>query len=159
MNQAPRSASRAVALLGAVAAAALLVACEKKTTTVDTSPTGTTSTTTTTSTMPASSPSMSSSTMSSSGSTTVDSAAAGASNAMSTAGSAIGDAAITAKVKTALLADSDVKGLQIEVDTKDGAVLLTGTADNESNIGKATTLARAIDGVKSVENKVVKTTK
>lgn len=162
MNHAPRSASRAVAVLGAVAAAALLVACEKKTTTVDTtSPSGTTSMTTTTSTMPASSPSMSSttSTMGSTTSSMADSAASGAAGAMATAGDAIGDAAITAKVKTALLADPDVKGLQIEVDTKNGAVLLTGTADNESNVAKATTLAQGIDGVKSVENKVVKTTK
>lgn len=158
MNHAPRSAPRALAVLGAVAAAALLVACEKKTTTVQTTPSGSTSTSTTT--MPASSPSMSSTTSSTSTTSAMgDSAASNAAGAMNTAGNAIGDAAITAKVKTALLADPDVKGLQIEVDTKDGAVLLTGTADNESNAAKATTIARGIDGVKSVENKVVKTSK
>jgi hyperosmotically inducible protein len=151
LNHAPRSV---VAVLGAVAAAALLVACEKKTTTVET-PMGTTSTTTTTTA--ASTPSMSS--MSASASAMAGNAASATSGAMTTAADAIGDAAITAKVKTALLADPDVKGLQIEVDTKDGAVLLTGTADNESNATKAATLARGIEGVKSVENKVVKTAK
>jgi osmotically-inducible protein OsmY len=150
LNHAPRF----VAVLGAVATAALLVACEKKTTTVET-PTG--STTTTTTTTPAATPSMSS--MGASASAMADSAATSASGAMTNAAGAIGDAAITAKVKTALLADPDVKGLQIEVDTKDGAVLLTGTADNESNAAKATTIARGIEGVKSVDNKVVKTAK
>ena len=147
MNHAPRSV---VAVLGAVAAAALLVACEKKTTTVDTPMGSSTTTTTTTPAAP---------TMSASASAMADNAAAATSGAMGTAANAIGDAAITAKVKTALLADADVKGLQIEVDTKDGAVLLTGTADNESNAAKATTLARGVEGVKSVENKIVKTAK
>lgn len=150
MNQAPRF----VAVLGAVAAAALLVACEKKTTTVEsTTPSGSTTTTTVTT------PTPSTSAMSASASAMADSAATAASGAMTNAGAAIGDAAITAKVKTALLADPDVKGLQIEVDTKDGAVLLTGTADNESNVAKAATIAQGIEGVKSVDNKVVKTNK
>jgi hyperosmotically inducible protein len=73
---------------------------------------------------------------------------------MSNAGDAAGDAAVTAKVKTALLADTDVKGLQIDVDTRNGVVTLNGTADNQANMTKAQTIARNIDGVKSVENKL-----
>jgi hyperosmotically inducible protein len=73
---------------------------------------------------------------------------------MSNAGDAAGDAAVTAKVKTALLADADVKGLQIDVDTRNGVVTLNGTADNQANMTKAQTIARNIDGVKSVENKL-----
>ena len=155
MNHA--SKPRALTVLSVAAAAALLVACERKTTTVETPAGSTTTTTTSTTTMAPASAAVSS--MAASASAMADTAASATGNAIATAGAAIGDAAITAKVKTALLADPDVKGLQIEVDTKDGAVLLTGTADNESNIGKATTIARGIEGVKSVENKVVKTNK
>jgi hyperosmotically inducible protein len=73
---------------------------------------------------------------------------------MTKAGDAISDSAVTGKVKTALLADPDVKGLKIDVETKDGVVTLNGTADNSANSSKATTVARGIEGVKSVENKL-----
>ena len=46
-----------------------------------------------------------------------------------------------------------------EVDAGGRRVLLTGTADNESNVAKAATIAQGIEGVKSVDNKVVKTNK
>ena len=77
-----------------------------------------------------------------------------ASQAMTNAGDAMGDAAITAKVKTALLADPDVKGLRVDVDTKDGVVTLTGNADNKTNLDRAAVVAKGIDGVKSVDNKL-----
>jgi hyperosmotically inducible protein len=70
------------------------------------------------------------------------------------AGEVVGDAAITAKVKSALLADPDVKGLRIDVDTRNGVVTLNGTADQRANVDKATSIARGIDGVKSVQNRL-----
>jgi osmotically-inducible protein OsmY len=70
------------------------------------------------------------------------------------AGDAIGDAAITAKVKTAFMADPDVKALQIDVDTKDGVVALKGSVDGRTNVDKAVQIARGIDGVKSVDNQL-----
>ncbi len=75
-------------------------------------------------------------------------------SAMSKAGDATVDAAITGKVKTKLLADPDVKGLAIDVDTKDGVVTLNGTADKAGNADKAVSIAKGTDGVKSVENKL-----
>ena len=51
---------------------------------------------------------------------------ADANNAADKAGTAIEDSTITAKVKTALIADPDVKGLKIDVDTKNGVVTLKG---------------------------------
>ena len=68
-------------------------------------------------------------------------------------GDAARDAAITAQVKAALLADKDVKGLHIDVDTHDGAVTLTGAAEEAPNLERAAAIARRIDGVKSVENR------
>jgi hyperosmotically inducible protein len=73
---------------------------------------------------------------------------------MNKAGDAAGDAAITGKVKTKLLADPDVKGLAIDVDTKDGVVTLNGSADKAGNVDKAVTIAKNTDGVKSVDNKL-----
>jgi len=73
---------------------------------------------------------------------------------MSTTGTAISDSALTAKVKTSLLADDNVKGLRIDVDTSNGVVTLNGTADTKANMERAQTLARGVDGVKSVENRL-----
>ena len=72
-----------------------------------------------------------------------------ASAAMGRAGDAAADAAITAKVKSALL----VKGLQVEVDTHDRAVTLTATAEAQPGLDAATEIARRVDGVKSVESR------
>ncbi len=75
-------------------------------------------------------------------------------SAMNKAGDATVDAAITGKVKTQLLADPDVKGLAIDVDTKDGVVTLNGSADKAGNVDKAVSIAKGTDGVKSVDNKL-----
>jgi hyperosmotically inducible protein len=131
-----------------LAAAALLAACEKKTTVNDTTP-GSSSTTTSTTTMaptPAASDAMTAT------ANTMDKAASATESAMSKAGEAIGDAAITGKVKSALIADSDVKAMKIDVDTKDHVVSLNGTADSQAHADKAVTIAKGVDGVKSVDN-------
>ena len=139
-----------VALVSMLAAAALLAACEKKTTTVnDTSPGSTSSTTTTTvAPSPTASDAMAATT------NAMDKAASATERGMAKAGEAMGDAAITGKVKTALIADPDVKALKIDVDTKDNVVTLNGTADTQTNADKAVTIAKGIDGVKSVDNRL-----
>lgn len=77
-----------------------------------------------------------------------------ASSVMGRAGDAAADAAITARVKTALLADSRVKGTQVEVDTHDHAVTLTGNAESQAGLETAAGIARQVDGVKSVESRM-----
>ncbi len=129
-----------LAALSVLAAAALLSACEKKTTVTDVPPNS--NATTTSSTSVSATPAASN-------------AMAATESAMSKAGDAVGDAAITAKVKSALIADPDVKALQIDVDTKDGAVTLTGNADKNANVDRATTVARGVNGVKSVDSKLI----
>jgi hyperosmotically inducible protein len=79
-----------------------------------------------------------------------DSMAAGADNAAA----ATGDAAITAKVKTKLLADPEVGGLKINVDTLDGKVTLTGTAESAAQKTEAGKLAKNTEGVSSVDNQI-----
>lgn len=65
------------------------------------------------------------------------------------------DAAITAKVKTKLLADTAVSGLKIDVDTLSGVVYLTGDNMNtQAAIDRAMELAKETDGVKKVVSKL-----
>jgi hyperosmotically inducible protein len=64
------------------------------------------------------------------------------------------DAAITAKVKTALLQDPEVSGLAINVDTFKGTVQLSGFANSKREKQRAETLARSVAGVQSVQNSI-----
>lgn len=65
------------------------------------------------------------------------------------------DAAITAKVKAALAADDQLSALRIDVDTATGVVSLTGPAPTVEAADRATVLAKAVDGVTAVQNKLV----
>lgn len=60
------------------------------------------------------------------------------------------DTWITTKVKSSLLADTDVAGLDIQVDTVNGVVTLSGQVDQQAQIERATRIARDIDGVTEV---------
>ena len=71
-------------------------------------------------------------------------------SAVDKAVTATDDAAITAKVKTAILAEPGLKSLQINVDTKDGTVTLSGTVDNADLRERAKQLASSTSGVKGV---------
>ena len=61
------------------------------------------------------------------------------------------DATITTNVKAKLLADPSVSGTAINVDTKEGVVTLTGTVDNDAAKAKAESIAKGVEGVKSVK--------
>jgi hyperosmotically inducible protein len=62
------------------------------------------------------------------------------------------DSAITTAVKTRMAADPDVKAHEIDVDTVDGKVTLTGKVESEAIRAEAVQLARNTDGVRSVSN-------
>lgn len=72
-----------------------------------------------------------------------------------TAAQATTDAAITASVKTRLLADERTKGFDINVDTYNGVVSLTGGADSMADKMAATEVANDADNVVRVENKLI----
>lgn len=72
--------------------------------------------------------------------------------ATSQASAAVDDAAITTKVKAALLADDQVKGTQINVDTNGGTVRLTGTVDSQAQMQRAIEVAKGVQGVARVES-------
>ncbi|MFG6412907.1 BON domain-containing protein [Roseateles sp. DC23W] len=82
-------------------------------------------------------------------------AEATAERAAADASQATSDVGITAKVNAALVADDKLKATQINVDTREGMVTLTGKAPDSQSRERATTLASAVDGVKHVNNQLV----
>jgi len=73
-------------------------------------------------------------------------------NAADKAGEVLTDAAITSEVKTKFLAEPGVSGLDINVDTTNSVVTLTGTVKSQAEANKAMTIARNSKGVKRVVN-------
>ncbi|MGH8807270.1 MAG: BON domain-containing protein [Noviherbaspirillum sp.] len=71
------------------------------------------------------------------------------------AGQVVDDSLITAKVKSALLADPDISGLRINVDTEKGVVTLKGEIKSMAPRKKAESLARGVEGVKAVNNQLI----
>ena len=67
---------------------------------------------------------------------------------------ALTDPSLTASVKGKLLANPDVAGLRIDVDTRDGIVTLTGTVSTPAEKAEALRIARETDGVKNVQDKL-----
>ena len=72
--------------------------------------------------------------------------------ASTTVGTQIDDTVVTTRVKSALLADPDIKSLDLKVETRKGAVQLSGFVDNQGQIDRAIAATRAVAGVESVEN-------
>jgi hyperosmotically inducible periplasmic protein len=64
------------------------------------------------------------------------------------------DGAITTKVKSALAGDARTKASQINVETSDGQVQLSGFVDNSEAKSTAEELARSVEHVKSVNNQI-----
>ncbi len=55
-------------------------------------------------------------------------------------------------MKTALLADSSVKGTAVEVESFRGVVQLSGFVDNQEMANRAVAIAKGVPGVREVEN-------
>ncbi len=80
-----------------------------------------------------------------------------ANDTMNDAGDAVSDTWITTKVKSALLAEDATPGMDIEVETKDGVVSLSGTVATEAEKEAAITKAQGIKGVRDVSADGLKT--
>jgi len=68
--------------------------------------------------------------------------------------SPMSDSWITAKTKMALASDDRVKGRQVNVETKNAAVMLRGKVDTEEAKLAAEEVAKNIENVKSVKNEL-----
>lgn len=88
---------------------------------------------------------------------TADKVADTTSNASAKVAMAADDTAITAKVKAALIAEPGLKSTEINVDTKEATVTLSGTVASNEMRDRAKQIASSTSGVKNVvDNLVVK---
>jgi hyperosmotically inducible protein len=71
-----------------------------------------------------------------------------------TVGEKLDDAAITAKVKMALLLHRSTSAIRTEVTTTNGVVAISGTAQNSAEKDLVTKLVEDVEGVKSVHNEM-----
>lgn len=63
-----------------------------------------------------------------------------------------GDAATTSSIKAKLLADDIVPSRKVKVETTDGVVQLSGHVESKAQSDRAESIAKAVNGVKSVKN-------
>jgi hyperosmotically inducible protein len=71
-----------------------------------------------------------------------------------TTGETTDDAALTSKVKSALVGDDRTKAHEINVETNHSVVLLAGFVGDSSSRNAAGEIARAVTGVKKVDNQI-----
>jgi hyperosmotically inducible protein len=64
------------------------------------------------------------------------------------------DGAITTEVKSKMVADREVKALDVNVDTRENVVILRGTVRTTAQRAAAERVARSAKGVKSVRNEL-----
>jgi hypothetical protein len=69
-------------------------------------------------------------------------------------GDAVSDSMVTSRVKSALLSDNLVSGTDVSVETYGGKVMLSGYVDAKNQIERAVEIAKGIEGVKQVVNKL-----
>ena len=70
-------------------------------------------------------------------------------------GEYVDDSVLTTKVKAAILDESSLKSMQINVETFKGVVQLSGFVDSAEHVAKAGEVAARIQGVKEVKNSLV----
>ncbi|RUO81533.1 hypothetical protein CWI84_01900 [Idiomarina tyrosinivorans] len=73
---------------------------------------------------------------------------------MQQAGEYVDDAVLTTRVKAALIEDDNLSDSNINVETVNGTVMLTGTVKQEADIDTAENLASNVEGVKDVETDI-----
>ncbi len=93
-------------------------------------------------------------TLSDKASSTAESTGSKIDSSMKQAGNYMDDSAVTAKVKAALVDDSAIKSTDISVKTDAGVVTLSGFVTSQDQAEKAVTLAKSVEGVKSVSDKL-----
>ena len=77
------------------------------------------------------------------------------SNTRRSAGEFTDDAAVTAKVKSAIATDAGAKtAASVNVETYRGVVQLTGFVDSDDQVTRAVSAAKKVQGVRSVKNDI-----
>ena len=71
-----------------------------------------------------------------------------------TVGAYVDDTTITTQVKSRFIENTDVDASSIRVETLNGTVMLSGFAKNSTERETAESIARKVNGVKSVKNEI-----
>ena len=69
-------------------------------------------------------------------------------------GAYVDDATITTQIKSRFVENKNVDAASIKVETLNGTVMLSGFAKNTTEKSTAETIARGVNGVKSVKNEI-----
>ncbi len=72
-----------------------------------------------------------------------------------TAGAALGDAALTTRVKARFAEDADINAMGLRITASQGTVQLAGFAASEAERARAGQIARGVPDVKDVRNDIV----
>jgi hyperosmotically inducible periplasmic protein len=72
----------------------------------------------------------------------------------STVGAYVDDATITTQIKARMAENKQVDAIAIKVETLNGTVMLSGFAKNATEKNAAESIARGVNGVKSVRNEI-----
>ena len=72
-----------------------------------------------------------------------------------TVGAYVDDATITTQIKSRFVENKDVDASSIRVETLNGTVMLSGFAKSALEKSTAETIARKVNGVKSVKNEII----
>ena len=75
-------------------------------------------------------------------------------NSMNKVGNFMDDSSITAKVKAALVDADDIKSTDISVETEKNVVTLSGFVESQAQAEKAVAVAKKVEGVTSVSDKL-----
>ena len=73
----------------------------------------------------------------------------------STVGAYVDDATITTQIKARMVENKQVDAVSIKVETLNGTVMLSGFAKNSTEKATAESIARGVNGMKSVRNELV----
>ncbi|MDN5752802.1 MAG: BON domain-containing protein, partial [Nitrosospira sp.] len=68
------------------------------------------------------------------------------------AGEIIDDSTLASTIKSALLADPDVKDLDVKIEAHNGEVMLSGFVDNQAQMDRVIMFAWMAEGIKKVDN-------
>lgn len=79
-------------------------------------------------------------------------------NPLATVNGTIDDTLLSAQVKSALLADPEIKALDFNVVTHKGEVQLSGFVENQAQLDRAMEITRNIEGVKTVDDRTARKT-
>jgi hyperosmotically inducible protein len=83
-----------------------------------------------------------------------DAGGSGVEGATGTVGAMATDATITASIKSKMMTDPTIGALQIDVDTSNGVVTLSGNVASAGERDRAVAVARETEGVRDVQDKI-----